>query len=731
MCPDPTWGFVDVERVINPPGRNLVGPPVLYQKPEKCPLPDHSTGPSDPPPCPEAVSADDPGMTSVNYRNEPIALRISTPHDEQTAGRPGDLSFAYATRRDRARPEYNVFPYAPDLLPLVTYDKLTKGLRRGDPFTPLLRAYEGDRVIMRILTGAHEEEHNFTVHGMKWLFEPERPDSGWRNSQNMGISEWFDFVIPRMPSLRDGEFADFLYKPTAAAEWQWNGAWGLFRLYRGPKPGTESDRGVPTSPEDPEDTFAPGDLDTDDESLVVLKDQNADARADGDTGLAEVTVAEANAEEVVLHPDEREAGPTEKIRIACPAISPADQRPASLVTYDIVAVAAKEALQNDPFPSLVYNSRHTGVAGFPERVVLHGPLHDPTAIMFVHREDLVFVGGRPRLKPTVRREPLVLRARAGDCIRVTLTNLLPDNYADLDGWNAVPMIIEGFNANDVEPSLHVSLHPQLVAYDVRRADGSNAGLNPRVYGRQTVKPNESKTFFWYAGDLKVGDTTITPIPIEFGSTGLSSADPIKHSNKGAVGAMIIEPAGATWTFDTMDEWVPFQAAPAERTTRASASVNVGNSGFKEFVLIFQDNVNLRYAEGPPVESLAVNEDATESAQKAVNYKTEPIWFRKGRAPDTPMEQTREETDFHLVLSNGWIGRDPDTPVFEAVRNKAVRFRLVHPGGHTQAHVFDLHGHIWEELPYVNNSLAARQQPGLGVAGGTRRSRPRPTTTRRS
>jgi hypothetical protein len=31
----------------------------------------------------------------------------------------------------------------------------------GDPFTPMLRAYEADKVQVRVLVGAHEEGHNF------------------------------------------------------------------------------------------------------------------------------------------------------------------------------------------------------------------------------------------------------------------------------------------------------------------------------------------------------------------------------------------------------------------------------------------------------------------------------------------------------------------------------------------------------------------------------------------
>jgi hypothetical protein len=725
VCPDPDKGLADFARAVNPPGRKLVGPPEIYENPNRCPTEDESPGPLRP--CPEAVSADDPGMTSVNYRNEPIALRISTTANQQAADRAGDLSFAYMTRRDRARTEFNQFPFAP-YLPLVPYGPLTKGLRQGDPFTPLLRAHEGDRVIIRNLTGAHEEEHNATLHGLKWLFEPHRKDSGWRNSQNMGISEWFDFEIPRVHTLKPGQFADFLYKPTAAAEWQWNGAWGLIRVYKGeynpstnlkPKPPgplppnpTEEDR-------DKDDIADAGDLQTadPDESLVALALQNPDREADTtDAELKPIPRATAESKGVVLSIESTEdnvpgitPGQNDPaVRVACPVES-------TIREIHVTAVAAAQALAADPFPSLVYNSRDTAVSNedYDEQGLdpQHGPLHDPTAILFVYDEDLTWVNDppQPRLNTAYRREPLILRANKGECIEVRLRNALPANYTDagFPGWNAVPMIIDGFNANDVVPSRQVALHPQLVWFDIRRADGSNAGLNPALYRRQTVAPGEIRTFYWYAGDITPDNNDqLVATPIEFGATGLSSSDPIKHANKGAVGALIVEPAGATWTFHQMSEAVPPTSQRVRRLSRAAASVFLGSTRlFDEFVLVFQDNVNLRYADDdwPPVASLAVNEDATESGQKAVNYKTEPLWFRTGFLPETDLEERGEFPNYHLVLSNTWIGGDPETPVFRTAPGAPTRFRLVHPGGHTQAHVFDLHGHIWEELPYVNDS----------------------------
>ena len=90
---------------------------------------------------------------------------------------------------------------------------LTEGMEPGDPYTPLLRAYEGDRVQVRIVAGAHMLPHAFTVGGMKWLFEPSWDDSGWRSSQSMGISEHFEFIFetPRAsPSDRLGAQLDRL-----------------------------------------------------------------------------------------------------------------------------------------------------------------------------------------------------------------------------------------------------------------------------------------------------------------------------------------------------------------------------------------------------------------------------------------------------------------------------------------------------------------------------------------
>ena len=108
----------------------------------------------------------------------------------------------------------------------------------------MLRAYEDDKVQVRVLVGGFEEGHNFGVQGMHWLFEPSDPNSGFRNNQMMGISEHYEFEIPQFPrSTKTNEqqkFVDYRYAPGAAVDDLWNGLWGLLRAYDAKQNSTEA-----------------------------------------------------------------------------------------------------------------------------------------------------------------------------------------------------------------------------------------------------------------------------------------------------------------------------------------------------------------------------------------------------------------------------------------------------------------------------------------------------------
>ncbi|HEX6901528.1 MAG TPA: copper oxidase [Thermoanaerobaculia bacterium] len=600
----------DPDKAVNPPGRREIGLPDLLARPVTCP-----GGVA--PPCPEAISADDPGTMSVNYRQEPVALRVRDPQtNSQAAGQAGDLSYAFSSNVTRADADLNVQPNF--------YPPLTNDIKPKDPYTPLLRAYENDRVQIRVLVGAHEEGHNFSVHGIKWLFEPSEPDSGYKNSQMMGISEHFEFIVPQLVKNPQpvGGSVDRLWSAGSSTDDYWNGLWGLLRAYTGLRPDLEP------LPENP-------------------------------NGRSNI-----------------EPGAVGAFDFSCPTNAP-------VRTFDVVAVNALTTL---PGNQLTYNSRVDGS---------YDVLGDPTALLYFRLSDTyIDSGGTRRVNPGAPIEPLVLRARAGECIHLTLHNSIPGNLFEQNGWNTLPMIVEGFNANDIKPSNEVGLHPQLLYYDVSRYDGANVGGN----AVQTVAGGQSKTYKWYAGDVKINaDGTVTATPIEFGMTNLISSDRIEGASKGLIGALVIEPAGATWVEG---------ASRAVADVTNPSPVEGQDASWRELVLQFQNDVNLYFGEtlaSIPVRNLGGLEDPEDTGQKAINYRTEPLWKRMQHNPETPFNVTDNFSDWWDVLANVKVGGDPVTPVFEVTKGTPIRFRLGMSGGHARNIVFGLHGHIWDQEPYLANS----------------------------
>jgi hypothetical protein len=708
--------IADPVRVINPPILDEVGLPFIVENGMVCPG-------GVPAPCPEAISAADQGTMSVNYRNEPVPFRVRNPStNTQASGAAGDLSKVYKSNITRADPLFNVQP--------TFYPALTKGVQPGDPFTPLLRAYENDKVQIRILVGAHEETHNMTINGHKWLHEPGTPqdplavnNSGFRNSQMAGISEHFEFITGKESLMGGRAFIDYLYQNSASVDGQWNGVWGLLRVYNG-RVGLQADLlalpnntagAAPLSTNDSafpiDSTFPTGSTDfkdstdssvssystvTTDTSLMSGTMLGTDSTstttftyaADGSVSTASTTSLTSTTDAstdtsliggggststqtiVTSNPTDFPTGKSGMAGV-CPGTAP--KRTINVTAVNALAIAGG---------TLVYNSR----AGNG------GALNDPTAIMYFRSED---VDRQGRVKKNVTIEPLVVRAAAGECINFVLNNRLPTTQADLAGFNTMPNLIYHFNANQVRPSSQVGLHPQLVSYNVANSDGKNVGFNPN----QTVGPGGIARYRWYAGDIVVNGTQRVATPIEFGATNLISSDPIKHSNKGAIGSLIIEPQGSTWIED--------------RDTRAQATVTKADgTTFREFVVQHQTDINMRFADGSPVPNLGGPngaEDSEDSAQKAINYRTEPLWKRMNYPPQTPFEQTRD-FDFTNVLTNAIVGGDPETPVFTAQAGQLVRFRILNANGHMRNNVFNLHGHFWQEEPYTSGSKVIGNNP---------------------
>ena len=279
------------------------------------------------------------------------------------------------------------------------------------------------------------------------------------------------------------------------------------------------------------------------------------------------------------------------------------------------------------------------------------------------------------------REPLVLWCREGERVVVELTNDLPDELAPEPHAPEVPV--------DKEPrpvSSHASMHADLVAYDVRTADGTNAGLNPP----QTVAPGSTATYRWNTS-LPAGETAspLGPVLLQ------DMADVRNHRHHGLIGALVILPTNAT------PHRVPANAATAppaapEKWHGARVTVvkpaDAGGASAREehAVLLMQDGLRL-FLNGvdgggvsfplpdPPSEGPGEGEKE-DQGQKGFNYRTEPL----GPVFDP---------QGHSYTA---LREDPATPVWCVHQGAEVRLHLVGADDKPRHRSFTIHGVAWPE-----------------------------------
>jgi hypothetical protein len=467
-----------------------------------------------------------PGTYSVNYRNEPVPLRLIDPSsNQQVNGQIGDLSYAFMSGLTRTDAKLNVqpdnggfingssgfqFPSCP-LMPTVGGGATCKpacpsGSGAGgcvqptDPYTPMLRTFQGDRVQIRTLAGAHVITHPVMVRGVKWLFEPSAENSGYRNSQDTGLSEHFEFLF-RVPfsntnsSVTGG--ADYLYQASSGLSGTTNGLWGLMRAYQ------------PSQPP---------------------------------VGLQPLPPAAAPASSGAPH--------------ACP-----DQlRPDQNKSFSVVAMSTQNLLPNK---GITYNSR----AG--------ANIVDTHGLMYVLQQNQAAVQSG-----VLAAEPLILRVNAGDCVNITLSNQVtnvPSGNPVQAPWSGRGVALPALSLNT---SAVVGLSPQQVAHDVTQNAGLNVGFNPS----QVVLQGGSHTFTWYAGNLSVRNGKTLGVPVELGTLNLLPSDPLMQDQYGLIGVLIVEPENAKVTVDGGT-----QAAATVSRTITEANGTTRTETFREFVAVAEDD----------------------------------------------------------------------------------------------------------------------------------------------
>ena len=748
---------------------------------------------------PLAISSEDPGTQLINYRNEPVPLRLVDVTPDPVKGGfdykqtqcdsafcTGDPANVFSTQahadRDRKlatnayggilspayrsllntthlankvdgalddveswRHEFNCALYPESTLESChCHIKSLEPWRvMGDPATPILPVYEGERMQIRLIQGAQEAQHVFAMTDTNWLHEPDNTRSGHVNAQPLGISEHFEFNIQVSP--RPTPVVDQLYLGSSIDQ-LWDGMWGIMRAY-GKEPGADG-----ITPQPP--SARPG--------VAQLYDV-----AGSPSRPPDPVVDEPNFQVCLPGYSKRQSHYPEY---------------ENRLQFDISAVRACDLTDTCGKPGqsgIAYNQRLN--------------LGDPNAMVFVRNNRLPGETGldtsplntqsnadilqllRQQVGSGQRRiEPLVLRAPAGACMEVRVRNHFPAVMPDgpiVNGVettthfsdNFMSMILDGFNYNQLRMSSSVGLSAPMVARHSLTADGANFGLNGanRDEGNKTLgnlvaacKPGQSDlscksgSSLWWAGRYELHEKGSKRgmqknLPMEFGALPLTSfGDVIKHSAHGAIGALVIGPKGS----NRCESDDPSERA-ADRGTDTSATMCMPDGKrYRDFVLVLQDAVDAKI-NGDLVVNLKGAEEPDDYGIKAANYRTEPLWGRRGGDPSVAFEE-RNEFDYAGVLSSkvqrndgsrspasvadadtliasfgpdeaakqlrcqagipflSQANRhacDPETPVFVARAGREVRLRVVHPGGHTRQQAITVHGHDWNPYPWNPDS----------------------------
>jgi hypothetical protein len=606
------------------------------------------------------------GVMTVNYKNAPFRYR------ESLNGAPVDPAYTFSSQ---------VW---------------------GDPDTPLLRAYAGDPVRLRAIQGSQEEQHVIQIHGTRFKGESGDPGSPLVPSKAIGISEAFniDFDAAGLDcALGDACQADYLYGSGATDDY-YLGMWGLMRVHGREQNGLLPlpDYAVQPSPA----TAAASRLARAQRALSrALRKGARPASVRSNLGNARKTLR-------LVAKDVRAAkspafGPVGSKVNAALRVSRGKLQRAKLLRAKSLVTSARRALARAAAapiaaptvtgtpPARVTDPGNPCPEGAPTRsydiVALNLDIaynrygdHDPRGLMYALADDVEALRAGAK-KP----EPLVIRANEGDCIEVQLSNEIDATWDDVNAGVGGDPPVPSELATGTRTGLRVSLHPQLVSYDVRGSDGATIGFN----GDQTVGPGEPAIQYrWYADEVDAGELGMANL-VDYG-------DVRGHRHHGLGGGLVIEPKGSTWHDPQTGE---------EIRSGAKADIRVAGAGdFRENVLFYQDGLHLLTRNNEVIPDRPSRNGDTDQAlqvsdgilgEKAFNYQNAPFFRRLGLAPGVEISGTTGELSG--VFSSKKHG-DPDTPIFRAYEGDAVRYRIGHAGDKGLQHVFSQSGAVWLAEP---------------------------------
>ncbi|MEO6121141.1 MAG: multicopper oxidase domain-containing protein, partial [Acidimicrobiales bacterium] len=254
-------------------------------------------------------------------------------------------------------------------------------------------------------------------------------------------------------------------------------------------------------------------------------------------------------------------------------------------------------------------------------------------------------------------QPLTLRTRPGECLRITLRNDLVD-----------------------EPA---SLHLHGAGLTVAGTGAAALATNPDA----TARPGQTATYEW-----------LVPADQPEGSHYFHShGDERVQTSHGLFGAVVVEPPGSTWT-DPL-------SGQALATGWAAVVTGADGRSFREFALYYHEigneNYQLRNRAGELIPLVDPILSSYRPGSRAINYRSEPFMNRLAL-----QQSTGGMSDESLSYSSYTFG-DPATPIARTYLGDPVKQRVIH-GGSEVFHVHHVHGGAirWRRQPGTENDATS-------------------------
>lgn len=538
----------------------------------------------------------------------------------------------------------------------------------GDPAPPILRAYVGDPSKIRLIHGGVKETHVFHLHNHQWRLEGDNPNSTIIDSVSISPQECYTLDILHGAGSLNGTIGDVIFHCHLYPHFH-EGMWTLWRIH------DRLEDGMGCLPDG---TKIP--------PLLPLKDRVPPPKKDrmhpGYPNFINGTVGEAPLQPPlgVLNPD------------GSVKIEPTDLERANFVHgfkpgalyCDTCPCHTDESCQGKGCDAKCCNEKCCCEKDCDDNVKIFELAlvqakvtyncygwHDPQGRFFVTKEELEKHGGLDAYIEKIEKgvlcaEPLVIRANAGDCIEVRLTNLLPEFLEESPFQMKTRTDIAGF-------------HIHLVKFDTIVSDGAANGWN-NIAGARKYETLIERFF------LNTELRTVFFHDHLFANS---------HQQHGVFGALVVEEAGATFHDICTGREMNYG-------TKAVIKRRDGSS-FREFALFVHDFALLFDKDGEALNPPMVPGSHDDPGVMGINYRCEPM-----------RERLKKGCDPAYIFSS-LVHGDPATPVLETYPGDELMIRLL-DGAHEEQHAFNLTGMDWKrEVTDPASPDVASQTLGISEA----------------